>query len=84
MPDFCRCCQLVFIYGLIYGSYIRIFYRMKTRKEAVDFALTEAQRIARLNRLFENPWTSEEMKKAVDPHYDLMALREKEKPRSTP
>jgi Arc/MetJ family transcription regulator len=49
-----------------------------TRKEAVDWALTEAERIARMNRLAEEHWTSESIKDAIDPNYDLMALRRQE------
>ena len=49
-----------------------------TRKEAVDWALTEAERIARINRLAEEEWTAQSLKDAVDPHYDLLAMRRAE------
>ena len=54
---------------------------LKTRKDVVDFALTETERIAKMKRLFEKPWTHKEMKDAIDPNYDLMALREMDKPK---
>ncbi len=47
----------------------------KTRKEAVDWALTEAERLATINRIAETPWSKEMMKDAVDPEYDIMAVR---------
>lgn len=47
----------------------------KTRKEAVDWALTEAVRIATINRIAETPWSSEQLRDAVDPEYDIMAVR---------
>jgi Arc/MetJ family transcription regulator len=46
-----------------------------TRKEAVDWALTEALRIAEINRIAENPWDANFLKDAVDPDYDVIALR---------
>jgi Arc/MetJ family transcription regulator len=49
---------------------------LKTRKEAVDWALTEAERIATINRIAEEPWDAEAMKDAVDPDYDIIALRQ--------
>lgn len=47
----------------------------KTRKETVDWALTEAERIASLNRIAETPWNAAELKGAVDPAYDILATR---------
>ena len=47
----------------------------KTRKEAVDWALTEAERLAAINRIAETPWTSEIVYSRVDPAYDIMAVR---------
>lgn len=55
---------------------------LKTRKEAIDYALNQAERIAKMNRLFEKPWTKEALKNAIDPQYNLLALREMEKPKS--
>lgn len=48
---------------------------LKTRKEAVDWALTEAERIATINRIAEEPWDAEALRDAVDPDYDIIALR---------
>ncbi len=47
----------------------------KTRKEAVDWALTEAIRLVTINRIAENPWTPEMLKDVIDPDYDVMASR---------
>ena len=54
--------------------------RFKTRREAINFALVEAERTAKIRKLFETPWTTEEMEGAVDSRYDVMVLRENEKP----
>jgi len=54
---------------------------IKTRKQAVDYALTEAERIARLNRVMQTPlYVVAEDEPVIDPAYDLQTLREKEKP----
>jgi Arc/MetJ family transcription regulator len=53
---------------------------IKTRKEAINYALTEAERMARYHQLMARDWTEEEIKDALDPSYDLAALSEKEKP----
>jgi Bacterial antitoxin of type II TA system, VapB len=47
----------------------------KTRKDTIDWALNEALRIATINKIVESPWTVEEAKAAVDPDYDVIALR---------
>ena len=47
-----------------------------TRKEAVDWALTEAVRLAVMNDIEKNPWTLRETTEAVDPDYDIMAIRQ--------
>ena len=47
----------------------------KTRKEAVDWALTEAERLATINRIAEEPWSAEMLKGAIDPGYDVLAAR---------
>jgi len=47
----------------------------KTRKETVDWALTEAERLATIKRIAETPWTAEMLKEAIDPGYDVMAVR---------
>ena len=55
---------------------------LKTRKEAIDFALREAERAVRLRKLIKTPLADTEFADAVDPAYDLMALRNREKPAS--
>jgi Arc/MetJ family transcription regulator len=56
---------------------------LKTRKDAIDYALSQAERAAKMARLFARPRRSkEELKGALDPKYNLMALREREEPRA--
>jgi hypothetical protein len=50
---------------------------LKTRKEALDWALTEAGKVAAINRIAETPWDAEFLKDAVDPDYDLLGSRRK-------
>jgi Arc/MetJ family transcription regulator len=55
---------------------------LKTRKEAIDYALSQAERAAKIAELFARPRRSkDELKDLLDPEYDLVALRAKEKPR---
>ena len=51
-----------------------------TRKAAVDYALRVAERTASLDRLMERPLPDEVYRKAMDPHYDVIALRNRAKP----
>jgi hypothetical protein len=54
---------------------------LKTRKEAIDYALSQAERAAKIAKLFARPRRSkEELKNLLDPKYDLMTQREQEKP----
>jgi Arc/MetJ family transcription regulator len=56
---------------------------LKTRKDAIDYALSQAERAAKMARLFARPRTTkDELKGALDPKYDLTALREREKPQA--
>ena len=55
---------------------IMAFTGIATMKEAVDWALSEALRIATINRVMEDPWTAKEAREAVDPSYDLIAIRQ--------
>ena len=48
---------------------------LKTRKEALDWALTEAVKVATINRIAETPWDAEFLKDAVDPDYDVIKSR---------
>jgi hypothetical protein len=52
-----------------------------TRKEAIDAALTELERKAKLNHFFANALPHDAYKNAIDPKYDLMKLREMSKPK---
>ncbi len=51
-----------------------------TMKEAVDWSLNEALRIATINRVMEEPWTPDEARSVVDPDYDLIAIRNRRTP----
>ncbi len=48
---------------------------LKTRKEAIDYALTEALRMATLNDMRKNPWSAETLRESVYPDYDIIAIR---------
>ena len=54
---------------------------IKTRKEAVDFALGEVERLARIRRLASESFYVEAQGDVIDPAYDVIKLREAEKPR---
>jgi Arc/MetJ family transcription regulator len=53
---------------------------IKTRKAAVDYALSCAERMVRLRAVLANPLPDTEYTDALDPAYDVMALREHDKP----
>ena len=54
---------------------------LATRKEAVDFALSEVERAARVRAVIAAPfYDGVEEGPVVFPGYDLKALREREKP----
>jgi Arc/MetJ family transcription regulator len=59
---------------------IREMAGLKTRRETIDFALREAERAIRLSRLIKSPLADDEFAGAVDPAYDVLAVREREKP----
>jgi Arc/MetJ family transcription regulator len=46
-----------------------------TMKEAVDWALNEAVRIATINQMTREPWSAEEARGVMDSAYDLIAIR---------
>jgi hypothetical protein len=48
--------------------------------QLVEFALNEAERAALMKKVFARKWSPEQMRSALDPAYDLLELREKEKP----
>jgi Arc/MetJ family transcription regulator len=54
---------------------------LKTRKATIDFALTEAERLAKIKKLFQEPFYLEAEGPVVDPDYDVISMRKREKPR---
>ena len=54
---------------------------VRSRKAAVDYALACAERVERLRKVFEKPLPDEEYRTAVDPAYDVAALRAKDRPK---
>ena len=60
------------------------YYGLETKTDAVDFALKEAVRKHRLRTEFKNGLglSTEELANAVDPDYDLMALRMADLPKN--
>lgn len=55
---------------------------VRSRKAAVDYALSCTERVERLRKLFENPLPDEEYRTATDPSYDLAAIRNQDRPGS--
>ena len=54
---------------------------LTSRKEAIDFALTQAERTARVKSLLSRPFFDGLGEgQVVDPDYDVLALRQREKP----
>ena len=47
----------------------------KTRKEAIDWALTEGERLAVMHHIKANPWSAEMIREGVDANYDVLAVR---------
>ncbi len=47
----------------------------KTRKEAIDWALTEGERLAVMHHIKANPWSAEMIREGVDADYDVLAVR---------
>lgn len=47
----------------------------KTRKEAIDWALTEGERLAVMHHIKANPWSSAVLREGMDPDYDVIAAR---------
>jgi len=52
---------------------------LKTRKETIDFALTEAERLAKVKRVFERPFYIYPAGHVIDPSYDVVKARKLEK-----
>jgi len=55
-----------------------------TMKEAVDWALSEALRIASINKMIEKPWSAEEARGVMDSSYDVIAIRNSATPMTYP
>lgn len=53
---------------------------LRTRRAAVDYALRAAERAASLDRLMEGALPDEVYRTAVDPDYDVVALRNRKRP----
>jgi hypothetical protein len=53
---------------------------LKTMKETIDYALTEAERLAGIRKMFSSSFYVNEAGDVVDPGYDIVKLREREKP----
>ncbi len=47
----------------------------RTRKEAIDWALTEAERLAVMHHIRAHPWSAEVLREGMDPEYDVLAMR---------
>ncbi len=46
-----------------------------TRKDAIDWALTEGERLAVMHSIRANPWSADELREGIDPDYDVQAAR---------
>jgi hypothetical protein len=53
---------------------------IKTIKETIDFALTEAERLAKIKKICEEPFYVAESGDVVYPDYNVIKIRELEKP----
>lgn len=56
---------------------------LKTRRAAVDYSLAEVERQARVSKVMERAWSPERLKDVLAPRYDVVALRERERPGRT-
>ena len=52
---------------------------LKTRKATIEFALSQAERLGRINRLFAEQFFIEDQGEVIDPSYDVLTLRQQEK-----
>jgi Arc/MetJ family transcription regulator len=55
---------------------------IRSRKATVDYALSRAGEAERLRKLFEKPLPDAEYEASLDPSYDLMAVRQSDKPKA--
>jgi len=54
---------------------------IKTRKAAIDFALTEAERIAAIDSFYQKTFYVDEAGSIVDPEYDVLTQRNEDQSR---
>jgi uncharacterized protein Smg (DUF494 family) len=52
----------------------------KTRKETIDFALTEAERLARIRKTLAAPFYVDSEEDVIRRDYDVVGLRKLERP----
>jgi Arc/MetJ family transcription regulator len=52
----------------------------KTRKQAIDYALAEAERIAKVDAMLREKWSARECEELIDPGYDYKKLRARNRP----
>ncbi len=52
---------------------------LKTRKATIDFALSQTERLGRINRLFAERFFIEDQGEVIDPSYDVLRMRQQEK-----
>ena len=52
---------------------------LKTHKVTLDFALSQAERLGRINRLFTEQFLVEDHGEVIDPSYDVLLMCHQEK-----
>jgi hypothetical protein len=57
---------------------------IKTKTKAINYALSAAERSAMRNKLLSTSLAPKDFENAVDPRYDLRALRARERPTRQP
>lgn len=57
---------------------------ISTRREAIDRALTELERQASFKQVLSRKWDPAILRDAIDPAYDVLELRNQEKPGGNP
>lgn len=53
---------------------------IKTQKQAIDFALDQAEKVARIMNIMQGEFYTDEDASVVDPKYDYKKLRSQDKP----
>lgn len=59
---------------------VMALYSIATRREVIDRALTEMERQANLKKVTASRWDELVLREAIEPAYDLVALRDQETP----